>query len=192
MRPIELPALPLSDGVVALRPFGLDDVPAVVEACQDPEIARYTVLPTPYGAKDAFEWIDSHGDLRAAGIGAPFAVVDASTGVLVGSMGLHDIDRRTATGEVGYWLAPPFRGLGFASRALRLLVGFSFASLDLARLELLTDVRNEPSQAVARRAGFVAEGVLRSARLIDGARRDMILWSRLPSDPAAPPPARAR
>jgi hypothetical protein len=37
---IPLPDPPLSDGSVALRPWMLDDVPALVEACADPEIGR--------------------------------------------------------------------------------------------------------------------------------------------------------
>jgi hypothetical protein len=32
------PEAPLSDGVVSLRPWTLDDVPAIAEACDDDEI----------------------------------------------------------------------------------------------------------------------------------------------------------
>jgi RimJ/RimL family protein N-acetyltransferase len=120
--------------------------------------------------------------LRAAAQAAPFAVVDADTGVLAGSMGIHDIDWRSRTGEVGYWVRKEMRGLGIATRALRLVSTYAFSELGLMRIILLADVRNEPSQAVARKAGYMQEGVLRSARELKGARADMALYSLLPTD----------
>ena len=45
----------------------------------------------------------------------------------------------------------------------------------------MADVANEPSQAVARRAGFDAEGVVRSCPPYrNGSRGDAVLFGRLP------------
>jgi RimJ/RimL family protein N-acetyltransferase len=44
----------LTDGVLTLRPPGPQDVDALVEACQDPEISRWTRAPRPYRV---FAWI---------------------------------------------------------------------------------------------------------------------------------------
>jgi len=50
-------------------------------------------------------------------------------------------------------------------------------------VHLVADVRNDASQAVARRAGFTQEGVLRSCLPYrDGTRGDAALFSRLPGD----------
>ncbi|MGH2801119.1 MAG: GNAT family N-acetyltransferase [Thermoleophilaceae bacterium] len=46
-------AVTLSDGEIALRPFIEDDVPAITAACQDPEIPRWTLVPSPYTEEDA-------------------------------------------------------------------------------------------------------------------------------------------
>ena len=63
--------------------------------------------------------------------------------------------------------------------------------LGLARLELLADVRNVPSHRVAESAGFVREGVLRSARVIKDARCDMALYPLVRADlEGAVPPDR--
>jgi RimJ/RimL family protein N-acetyltransferase len=115
-------------------------------------------------------------------------VIDAQTRALVGSIGVHDLDGRSRKGEVGYWIAREHRGRGAATRALRLLARWALGELGLARLELLADVRNVASHRVAERAGFVREGVLRSAREIKGARCDMVLFARLPTDDAGPEP----
>ena len=37
----------LSDGIVILRPPTLADAPSIAEACQDPDIVRWTTIPTP-------------------------------------------------------------------------------------------------------------------------------------------------
>jgi hypothetical protein len=59
--PLPQPPLPLSDGVVALRRFTLDDVLDVTRACQDPEIPRWTAgIPHPYEEHHALEWISRH------------------------------------------------------------------------------------------------------------------------------------
>jgi len=53
MPAIELPDPPLSDGAVVLRGFESSDVPALVAACQDPLISRFTLVRSPYGEDDA-------------------------------------------------------------------------------------------------------------------------------------------
>ena len=63
--------------------------------------------------------------------------------------------------EFGYWLAPEARGRGIATRALRLIAGWSLAG-GYIRLELFTHPDNIPSGRVAERAGFTREGLRRA------------------------------
>ncbi len=50
-------------------------------------------------------------------------------------------------------------------------------------MELYVEPDNHASGAVARKAGFVEEGTLRSQGVtLSGERRDMVVYSRLPSD----------
>ena len=44
-----------------------DDVEAMVAACQDPEIPRFTRVPSPYTRADALEWIGSARRLGGEG-----------------------------------------------------------------------------------------------------------------------------
>jgi RimJ/RimL family protein N-acetyltransferase len=55
----------------------------------------------------------------------------------------------------------------------------------MLRLELLISVDNEASKRVAKRCGYVLEGVLRSRHFKGDLREDTEIWSRLPGDPAA-------
>jgi RimJ/RimL family protein N-acetyltransferase len=72
---------------VTLRPWTLDDVPAMTAAVQDPEIPRWTEVPSPYGEDDAREFI---GKLQSGEIAElALAIVDAADGALLGSVGLR-------------------------------------------------------------------------------------------------------
>jgi RimJ/RimL family protein N-acetyltransferase len=104
-------------------------------------------------------------------------------GSLVASIGLR-VDRRE-NGEIGYWCAAEARGRGVVTRAVRMLSRYAFDELEIGRLEIFVDVDNAASRRVAERAGYQLEGVLRSHILNrDGSRRDVVIYSLLPGDPA--------
>ena len=177
MSVLSWPEPPLTDGVVALRAWEDDDVAFITEACQDPEIPRWTRVPSVYTELDACEWLSTHESMRACGAALPLAIVEVGSGRAVGSTGLHDLDWENSTGEVGYWIAAEARRRGYARRAVQVLTRWSIEELGLDRLELLTDVENAASQRVARAAGYEPEGILRSSRVIKGSRRDMVLFA---------------
>ncbi len=155
MRALLPPDPPLSDGVVALRAVTLDDVPALVRACQDPEIPRWTQVPSPYTADDARSFVCGLDAAHASGRSLSLAVVEAPAGALLGMAGLPVVDAARRRAEVGYWVAAWARGRGVATRAVRLLAGHAFAVLGLHVLHVLCEPGNGTSQAVARAAGFI-------------------------------------
>src|SRR6476659_9850702 len=107
------PDTPLSDDVVTLRPWRLEDVPAVTAACGEQEIARWLdAIPQPYKEADARTYIEGSLQTWREGVGAPFAVVDRDTGVLLGSIGLRIHDLADGVCEVGYWVGVEARGRG--------------------------------------------------------------------------------
>jgi len=167
------------EGVV-LRSWRVEDVPAVAAACQDDEIARWLALvPQPYTEEHARFYVEEC--IQADDDRRPFAIADASTGDLVGSIDMRI--SRLQTGHVGYWVVAQSRGRGVAADALRAVSRWAFESLGLGRVELVTDPENIASQRVAEKAGFQREGVLRSLLLNrDGSRRDGVMFSLLPED----------
>ena len=158
-QPAEQPIL--TDGVVKLRAWRPEDAQAVFEACQDPEIPRFVPIPQPYTLDDGRWFVANAFGESVVGPSAHFAIADAATDRLLGAISRHAraAEHRAA---VGYWLAPEARGQGFATRAVRLLVDWTFETTSLIRIELYTDVANERSGRVALRAGFEAEGVRRA------------------------------
>ena len=59
-RPESWPDTPpvLTDGVITLRLARESDIDAVVAACQDPDIAYWTVVPSPYFREHAEQFVN--------------------------------------------------------------------------------------------------------------------------------------
>ena len=179
---IVLPSRPLTDGETSLRPWREADVPALVEACQDREIVRWTRVPASYGEADARYYLRQRHDATLAGVTAPFAVVHSTTQELLGSISLMRFAWRHARAEVGYWLAAPARGRGHATRGVRLICAWGFRALALERIDLMAATGNPASQRVAQRCGFTREAVLRSYMQGTFERQDMVMFGLLRSE----------
>jgi ribosomal-protein-serine acetyltransferase len=148
-------------------------------------------------------WVDatrSRSDMRRY---AQFAVAQfeqhaafdysiAYRGALAGSIGLHHLDWLVRSAHIGYWLSPDARGNGVVTRAVERLTLHAFARLDIHRLEIRAVVENRPSRAVAERAGYVFEGVLRDAELLHGTYRDLALYAMLAVEDETTSPPLAR
>lgn len=84
---------------------------------------------------------------------------------------------------IGIDLLPEARGQGYGAEAQRLLADHLFATTPANRIEAQTDVENLAEIRALERAGFTREGVLRGAQFRAGAHRDLVVYSRLRSDP---------
>jgi RimJ/RimL family protein N-acetyltransferase len=182
MPEIPHPDRPLEDGTVALRPWRQGDLAALVEACQDPEIPRWTAVPSPYGEHDAREYLARAEIDRRSGRELGLAVVSCEEGALLGSCGLARFDWQDRKVEVGYWVAAAARRRGVGARATGLLSRWALDGLGMERVELLANPHNEASQRLAERAGFTREGTLRRYRRRKGEREDLIMFSLLVGD----------
>lgn len=183
MTKIVLPGEPLIDEPTRLRPWRDSDVGAVAEACQDPEIARWTSVPEPYSQADARAFLLYRYDALLAGTTAPFAVVSARD-QLLGSIALMRIDWELRRAEAGYWLARWGRGQGHATRALALITRWGFDALGIERIELFAATGNRASQRVAERAGFIREAILRAYMRGKHEQQDMVAYALLAAEAA--------
>ncbi len=187
------PLMTLSDDVVTLRPWSRDDAKFMAEAFTDPAIRRYNGvldrlgnLAPPLSINDAEAVIDEFVLKRQAFAksgtpsGVAFVITDARSGELVGCCGVDDWSK-TDVAQFGYWIAAGARGHGYATRAAILLTRWLF-ELGAARCFLTIVAGNEESVAVARRAGFVHEGTMRSHGVWQGRRCDEMWFAALPNE----------
>lgn len=171
-----------ADGCV-LRAFRDDDVGLVLAASADAAITRVTTVPPCADEYAARTWIRLQHARVVDRVGLPFAIADAVTDEALGQIGLWFSGVGAGRARVGYWVPAAHRGRGLARRALQALCPWAFEE-GVERLELYVEPHNLASQRVAEGAGFRWEGLLRAWERIGAERRDMVMYSRLPSDPA--------
>lgn len=186
MEPVEL-----HDDVVHLSTPVLADAEAIARICQDPEIAAWTTVPSPYTREHAEGFVTDWA-ARGWAEGRECTWAIRHEGALVGMIGLAL--RPPGSAEIGYWLAPQARGHGLMGRAVRLVLDLAFdpAGLDLDQVEWHAFAGNWASWRTAWRAGFRFEGAVRLGAHQRDRRRDDWVGTLLrgdPREPVAPWPA---
>jgi len=178
---LPFPDPPLSDGLVTLRRLVAADVAAIVKACNDPETQRWLdILPSPYLPEHARRYVATAAADWESGRAATFAIADASTGGLLGTLAIEEAaDRRPF---LGCAVAPWARGRGVGTRAVVLASRWAVRQLGLARLEVLVEPANTASVRMTERAGFVREGLLRNYQVGRDGPIDCLVYSLIPSD----------
>ncbi len=161
-----------------LRPWQVEDAPAVLAALVDPAIAQWNSQDVTT-VDEALAWVRWRADWRC-GTRMSLAAIDEADGTLLGAVSLNQIHQGNAS--IGYWTAAPARGRGVASRAVTALSWWAFTKGGLFRLELCHAVENVASCRVAARAGYQLEGVLRQSHHYSDGRHDEHLHARLADD----------
>lgn len=111
------------------------------------------------------------------------------TGEFVGASGLHRMDWKLRSFEVGYWCRTSCTGNGYIAEAVRRLALLAFETFSARRFEARMDSLNERSWRVVERLGFTFEGTLRQDSLApSGEPRDSRVYSILKLDDLDPSP----
>lgn len=137
-----------------LRPGWMEDAAMLAQTIGDAAVLRnLSRAPSPYGLDDAeaFLALPHHPQLPRL---LAFTRTQGAPR-LVGGCGIHL--NEDGAPELGYWIARPYWGLGFATEAAR-------AVMDMARTNGVRDIRachfadNPASGNVLRKLGFRAMG----------------------------------
>src|SRR5690349_14273372 len=139
-----------------LRPGFPEDAPALAAAIADEAIARnLAAVPWPYSRRDAEAFLASPRDpvlpsllIFERGLGAP---------QLAGACGLGR--RASGSVEMGYWIARPFWGRGYATEACTALIEIA-RTLGLTSLEGSHFIDNPASARVLEKLGFESLGIV--------------------------------
>jgi RimJ/RimL family protein N-acetyltransferase len=170
----------LTDGVITLRPPLEQDIDALYRECQDPEIQRWTGVPSPYLREHAVEYLERVKREESEGKVVAFLAVDQDA--VLGSFSVMELDKAPRYGEIGYWVSASARGRGVASRAVTLLRDWGASELGLELIELLIHEDNAPSKRVAEATGFLDTGGRRPAPRQEGEGKldhTVYVWSPL-------------
>jgi ribosomal-protein-alanine N-acetyltransferase len=125
------------------------------------QVARYLkdVFPHPYTLEDAHTFIS----LASRGMmGHSFALRINDEFIGVGSIQPQQ-DIHKISGEIGYWIAEPFWGKGYGTKAVAQLVRFAFTQTKLLRLFAGVFSNNPASMRILTKSGFTQEAVFKQA-----------------------------
>jgi ribosomal-protein-alanine N-acetyltransferase len=111
-----------------------------------------------------------------------FAIVPHEIGHPVGMIGLMSINKVHRRAEMGYWMGKKFRGKGYVSEAIKLLLNLAFRILKLQRVQASTLLGNKASQLLLEKCGFKFEGILRQYFSHSKSFKDVRMYSILKNE----------
>jgi RimJ/RimL family protein N-acetyltransferase len=132
------------DGLV-LREWVAADLPAMSELFDDPAVAYWTPLVTPFDEQAAKAYLQ----VAQADNGRIQLAITTD-----GDRPLGEVLLMPKTLSVGYSVGSQFRGQGLAVRAVKLITAYAHEVVGMPRVILEIEPDNEASKSVARRAGY--------------------------------------
>jgi RimJ/RimL family protein N-acetyltransferase len=171
--------IPKMDGdLVFLSPISLEDAERYALWLNDLSTTRFLQLAsaqvTVHGEREALAALSKEHN---------YAIVERSSGELLGNCGLMEIDHLHRTAEIGIFIGEDaMRGKGYGSEALRLLADYAFNVLNINNLMLRTYDYNGRGLSSYRSIGFKEIGRRRQAHFYGGIYHDIIYMDLLASD----------
>jgi ribosomal-protein-serine acetyltransferase len=180
--PTPMFSFPLADDAILIpRTAAITDAYHELLAANQERLARWE----PWAAKppvleETRSFLEASERSWLDGSELPVAIAVKRNGRwhLAGALSLH-VSRYSRSGEIGYWIGGDYEGRGLVTGAVAALLDQAFGPLGLERVSLHTDPANERSRGVARRLGFVQEGLLRQGTAFAGERRDEVVYGLL-------------
>ena len=172
----------LTGNLVRLRPIEPTDLERYYTWINDPEVARFLATRWLYSMAEEEEFVRTAAK-QTRPPEVKLAIDTLEDGRHIGSVNLHAIqmeDRRATLGvmigDKSYW------DHGYGSDAIRTIVRYGFEELNLQRVDLTCDERNERGIACYRKCGFVEEGRMRKHRFAGGRYWDTVMMAVLVDD----------
>ena len=169
---------------VRLEPLAHCHAEDLFEAGRDEGIWQYMPRPALKSILDTQTWIDEALEVATSGSQIPYAIIERASNRAVGSTRYLDIRRDDRGLEIGWtWVGTQFQRTAVNTECKYLLLTHAFEDQGAVRVQLKTDLRNEPSQRAIERLGAVREGVLRRHMVLwDGFVRDSVYYSIIDSE----------
>lgn len=151
------PPTELLISTLRLRPWALGDAEAYTDAVRSSHdhLRRFEgwaqAVPTPSASLDYLRWCS---DSFAAGTAFVYGVFDATSGDVVGSVGLYSLANQPRALMIGYWTHVAHTNRGAATFAAAAATWAAFSRDTTDTVEVHCDVANEVSARIPRRLGF--------------------------------------
>ena len=142
-----------------LRGHAPEDFPAFAAMWADPVVTRF-IGGAPLSEEDAWaKYLRVAGHWALLGYGF-WSIVEKASGQRVGEAGILNVKRDTNPSfrdvpEIGWGLLPAVHGKGYATEAVKAILGWAEDHFGKVRMVCIIDPDNTPSLRVAERCGFL-------------------------------------
>jgi len=161
--------------LVNLRAREASDVERAYRWINDGEVTRFLTMRYPISLAAEEAWMQAQTSSPGSYHNAHLAI-DTKDGAHIGFIDFNSTSAEDRRGVVGIMIGDKaYWSKGYGTDAMRTLLRFGFAEMNLHRIELTVDARNDRAQACYRKCGFVEEVRLRRNRYAEGAYHDT-LW----------------
>lgn len=165
-----------------LRKMKKDDAPDMFAYASDPDVTRYLLWSPHASLAHTKKYLAYLEKQYRAGRFYDWAVVEKSSGRMIGTCGFASVVPEDLRAEIGYVLNPRWWGRGLASEAVLAVMEFGFFELGLHRIEARFMEGNDRSFAVMKRCGMTFEGMLRDLLFVKGEYRTIGVCARINPD----------
>ena len=158
----------------------MDDATTIVNLI-DYEIAKYLYeVPYPYKIDDALNFIkSSYEDFKlrkAITFVMEYKNILESKLLLIGTIGIKDIDYVNKKGNIGYWIGTQYQGKDIAAEGVKLVVSYVFDELKLEKFQLMC-FPNNPSIRVLEKNGFINTGEVNEYHTLSNRCRNSLIYT---------------
>ena len=175
----------LTDGVVTLRPFRMEDADELYAAARE---SLSDLKPWMSWAHDDYSMEEARSFIAITRARweentlFAFAITDAGTESVLGGISLSHIHPVYHLCNVGYWVRTSRHGEGIVGHATKLATHFGFEHVGLVRAEIVIAVENQKSIRVAEKLGAHYEGILLNRMVVGKSVYDAHMYSIVPQD----------
>ena len=138
-----------------LRRSRPEDAEIISDYRSDPEVHRYQgwERTDPEGVRAEIEEMTGRAPGEPGGW-VQLSVEERESGRLVGDVGLSAAEGEPGVIKVGYTMSPAFQGRGYATEAVRVLIGYAFDTLGVEMVRAYASAENVASIRVAEKVGL--------------------------------------
>lgn len=165
-----------------LRRVSSDDIESLFRNFSDPQLMQYYDMQPVRHADEVAELLLHWKAGEISGTGFRWGIADRISDRLLGTVGLHGINKVHRRCETGYEIDRDSWRCGVMSEVFPYVLRHAFNVLGLFRVGALVVPTNAASIALLEKFGFRREGTLRGYMKQDGMSADMASFGLLRSD----------
>lgn len=169
----------LEEESIYFKALDAADCAEIHSYASDEEVSRYIGWNLMKTTDETLKFIEEMIKRESEGTHLYASVVLKSTGKVIGTVMLFNIDREANHAEVGYVFGKEYWGKGYGTKAVTLLNEFAFKSSKLNKLCARVVGANIGSSSILLKNGYELEGRLRDQYYIEGKYYDSLLYGKL-------------